>query len=78
MKSRHFPLTLLRKIPPLDTLTSKTQHPYFVMATELSPDHYSNDYFLCDFNADPVEWVTSAKYCYEGLKKELSVIQVNV
>lgn len=63
---------LLRKIPPLDTLTKKMQHPYFLMATKLSPDHYTNDYYLCDFNADPAEWVISARYCYDGLKKELS------
>jgi tetratricopeptide (TPR) repeat protein len=63
---------LLRKIPPQDTLTDKIRHPFYTMATELSPGHYTNDYFLCDFYADPAEWLTSAKYCFDGLKKELS------
>lgn len=63
---------LLRKIPHLKTLHQKTQHPYFQMALQLSPNHYANDYFLCDFNADPTEWTTTAKYCLDGLKKEFS------
>lgn len=66
-------MALLRKIPPQKTLTDKAKHPYFQMAQELSPGHYSNDYFLCDFFADPVEWPKSAKHCFDGLTNELSL-----
>jgi len=64
--------TLLRKIPPLDSLNSKSQHPYYQMAVQLSPNHYTNDFYMCKFHADPVEWVMISRYCFEGLKKELS------
>ncbi|MEZ4846719.1 MAG: hypothetical protein R2877_07245 [Bdellovibrionota bacterium] len=63
---------LLRKIPPQPTFNDKVKHPFYLMATELSPGHYTNDYFLCDFYPDPAEWFTTAKYCFEGLKNELS------
>ena len=62
---------LLSKIPVNKTLAEKALHPYYVMATKISPNHYANDYFLCEFHSDPTEWFTSMKYCLDGLQKEL-------
>ena len=65
-------MSLLRKVPKQKTLADKMKHPYYLMATQLSPEHYTNDYFLCDFLGDPIEWPTAIRSCFVGLKKELS------
>ncbi len=62
----------LRKIPPQKSISAMQKHPYFTMADQLSPNHYSNDYFLCNFHVETTEWPTALKYCFEGLRKELS------
>ncbi len=63
---------LLRKITTQQRLENKLNHPFYKMALQLSPDHYSNDYFLCEFHWEPVEWPLALKSCFTGLSKELS------
>lgn len=65
-------MSLLRKVPQQKTLADKIKHPYYQMAIQISPDHYTNDYYLCNFLSDPLEWTTAVRYCFVGLKKELS------